>query len=142
MPVAAIVRQAIIVMLALACTAAQRVDGPVKMTVVAHGAYAQDTSGRKAVLAKTDAEYRRLWSELIGEGEPPKADAPVVFLLAGQRNTGGWSVEPAGVTMENGTAVIEAHINAPLPRSIVTQALTSPYAVIMVHSPDVKSVRW
>lgn len=130
----------------VACTAAKGVVGPVTITSLGHGSYAADSSGRKAVLAKNVSEYKRLWSELIADGDAPEVDLEgktAVFLLAGQRTTGGWSIEPESVTMEDdGTAVIIARINAPLPRSVVTQALTSPWAIALVHTDDVKQVRW
>lgn len=115
------------------------------ITTLARGQYAADASGRKAVLATNADEYRRQWNALIADGEAPEVhlDGKVaVFLLAGQRNTGGWSIEPESVTIDGDTAVIVARINAPLPRSIVTQALTSPWAVALVHSDRVKKVRW
>lgn len=130
----------------LGCTAAKGVDGPVTITTLAHGGYAADSSGRKAVLAKNAAEYQRLWKELIADGDAPEVHLEgkaAVFLLAGQRSTGGWSIEPESVTIEDdGTAVVVARINAPLPRSVVTQALTSPWAIALVHSDRVKKVRW
>jgi hypothetical protein len=67
----------------------------------------------------------------------------VVFLLAGTRTSGGWSVEPAAVSVESdGTAVVVAKIKGPPAGSMVTQALTSPYAVVHVADRNVRKVRW
>lgn len=134
-----------IVAMALGCTAAAGKADDVTMTTLARGAYASHQEERTAVLATSAEEYRRLWSQLVRGGEMPAADfekGVVVFLMAGMRNTGGWSVEPKSVTMDGDTAVITAEVKAPPPDSIVTQALTYPYAVVAVGSRDVKRVRW
>lgn len=117
----------------------------VEMSTIARGAYAA-TDSRTAVVATSRDEYRRLWQQLIGEGEVAEADftrGVVVFLLAGSRSSGGWSIEPQAVTVEGGdTAVIVAKIKGPPPGSMVTQALTSPYAVVLVRDPKARKVRW
>jgi hypothetical protein len=128
------------------CTTAN-VVGPVEMQTIAKGGYAADESAeRKAVLATTDADYRARWAALIGEGEIPAVDfekSVVVFLLAGMRNTGGWSVQPVSARVEqDGTAVIDAKVQGPAPGGITTQAITYPYAVVAIHSRDVKKVTW
>lgn len=132
--------------LALNTCMTAKVAGPVEMQTIAQGAYGSDQPERKAVLATSEAEYRRLWESLIGEGEIPDADfdkGVVVFLLAGMRNTGGWSVKPESARVEDdGTAVIEAKVQGPPPGAITTQAITYPYAVVAIHSRDVKKVQW
>src|SRR5689334_5030331 len=71
------------------CTTA-KLTGPVEMQTIARGGYAvHESTGREAVLATTDADYRAQWAALIGEGEMPAVDfekSVVVFLLAGMRN--------------------------------------------------------
>ena len=134
-----------ILAMALGCTAAAGKADDVTMTTLARGSYASHQDERTAVLATSAEEYRRLWQQLVGGGEMPAADfekGVVVFLMAGMRNTGGWSVEPRSVTMDGDTAVITAAVNAPPADSIVTQALTYPYAVVSLDSRDVKRVRW
>ena len=42
----------------------------------------------------------------------------------------------------DGTAVIHANVEGPPGGSIVTQALTSPYAVVLVQNAKPKRVRW
>ena len=128
------------------CTTA-KLTGPVEMQTIAKGGYAVDESTeRKTVLATTDADYRKQWAALIGEGEIPAVDfekSVVVFLLAGMRNTGGWSVQPVSARVEeDGTAVIDATVQGPKPGGIATQALTYPYAVVAIHSRDVKKATW
>lgn len=129
----------------LGCAAAKGVEDPVTLTTLARGQYAADVSGRRAVLAKNIDEYHRLWSELVADGDAPEVHLDgkaAVFLLAGQRNTGGWSIDAQGVTLEDGTAVIHAKVVAPARGAIVSQALTSPWAIVLVHSDGVEKVRW
>lgn len=117
----------------------------VKIETVARGSYAVDESPRKAVLAASEAEYRRQWQALIGEGDAPAVDFTsrvAVFLLAGTRNSGGWSVQPAAARVEGRTLVVEAKIQGPPPGSMTTQALTQPWAVIAADVRDVSEVRW
>ena len=132
--------------LTITCTATRGESENVEMSTIASGSYAVDESGRKAVLASTNDDYRRLWSELIGEGDSPQVDltnGAVVFLLGGSKPTGGWSIAPKSVTIESdGTAVIHANVEGPPGGSIVTQALTSPYAVVLVQNAKPKRVRW
>ena len=133
----------LLAVLATACTTANATN--VKITTIADGGYAQE-SDRKAVLATNEADYRKRWTELIGEGEIPNVDfdnGVAVFLLAGMRNTGGWSVQPQSARVESdGTAVIDAKIQGPRAGGIVTQAITYPYAVIVIDSRDVEKVHW
>ena len=136
----------LLAVIATACTAANTTANAtnVKITTIAHGGYAQE-SERRAVLATNDADYRRQWASLIGDGEIPNVDfddGVVVFLLAGMRNTGGWSVQPQSARIEDGTAIIDAKVQGPKPGGMVTQAITYPYAVIVIHDSDVKKVHW
>jgi hypothetical protein len=133
---------------ATTCTTANVGAETVEITTIARGSYAADDSGRKAVLATTDAEYRRLWTELIGNGENAAATVDfergvVAFLIAGVKNSGGWSIEPGAISIDpDGTAVIQAKVAGPPPGAITTQALTTPYAVVFLNSRNVKAVHW
>ena len=116
----------------------------VEIRTLATGGYAIDEE-RKAVLATSHAEYQKQWQALIGEGSLVPADfdqSVVVFLLAGMRNTGGWSIAPESARVEGDTVVMTAKIEGPPPGAITTQAITYPYAVVAVHARDVKNVRW
>jgi hypothetical protein len=117
----------------------------VELQTIASGGYARDDSGRQAVLVKTEDEYRRLWAEKIGSEPAPEADfgkGVVVLLLAGSRSTGGYAVVPESVDVSGGSAVIHAPVQRPGRGAIVTQALTSPYAVVFINSRDLESVQW
>jgi hypothetical protein len=136
-----------ILMLFAACTAARSGDQPVEMTVIASGAYASAET-RTAVVAASAGEYQRVWRESIGNGEGAAPDADlatgtVIFLFAGTRNTGGWSIEPQAVSIgADGIADVVAAVEGPRAGGIVTQALTSPYAVLLVRDRSIKGVRW
>jgi hypothetical protein len=135
-----------VMMLGVACTAAKGGSRTVEFTTIASGAYAA-SDAKKAVVATSDAEYQRLWTELIGTNETaPPADlaaGTVIFLLAGSRPTGGYTVVVESVSVDgDGVAVVLAPVNAPRPRGMVTQALTSPYAVAFVRDRGIKTARW
>lgn len=117
----------------------------VKIETIARGGYAVDESDLEAVLATTEADYRSQWQALINQGDIPGVDfdkSVVVFLLAGMRNTGGWSVAPESARVEGDTVVVKAKIEGPPPGGITTQAITYPYAVVAIHVRGVEKVRW
>jgi len=133
-------------MSATACTAVKAVEGPADVRVVASGSNAAMSPAAKvAILAFTEAAYRTEWARVVGTAELPAVDfetESVVFLLAGERNTGGYSIEPHGATVEGDMLVIDATVRSPGARAIVTQAITSPYAVVAVKARGVREVRW
>lgn len=115
-----------------------------EMSTIARGSYAV-AEERKAVLVRSEAEYREQWQALIGEGTPPAVDFDThvaVFLMGGMRNTGGWSVDPVAARVEGDVAVIDAKVQGPPPGGITTQAITYPYAVVTVNQRVVEKVRW
>jgi hypothetical protein len=94
--------------------------------------------GRALLAARTDEEWRRIW-ELAGEEPPgPLPDGwMAVAVFAGVRDTGGHSVEIGTVGPEEETGMpprVHAvyRIREPAPDAMVTQALTSPWAVRIV----------
>jgi len=102
-------------------------------------------SAPQAVAAQEDATYQRLWSSMIGGGSPPPVDfqsESAVFLLAGSKPTGGWTVVARGASVKGKTLVVDAAIKPPPPDAYVTQAFTSPYAVVAVSTKAFEDVRW
>ena len=97
----------------------------------------------------TAMNFRVIDKGAYGPAETPKAAVTVtpgdtesvVRLDLGRRTTGGWSVEPLGVSSDGGVLVVKTQINSPAAGSMVTQALTSPYAVIAVNA-RVTAARW
>ncbi|MFZ2490911.1 MAG: protease complex subunit PrcB family protein [Thermoanaerobaculia bacterium] len=117
-----------------------------KFRTISEGSYSAVTpASAEAHLALDAAGYARLWDRLIGRGERREIDFEAevaVFLLAGERNTGGYGIEMKGVSVEGETLVVDAAVTGPAPGMMVTQALTSPWEVVAVERRDVKSVRW
>jgi PrcB C-terminal len=116
-------------------------EGTVEMRVVTSGGYAAaQPESPKAVLVQSAEEYRQLTgAELQGADLGSES---VIVLLAGSKRTGGYSVEPNGVTVEGNVLVVDATITSPPPGSMVTQAFTSPFAAIAVSTKRIDTVRW
>lgn len=115
------------------------------LTLVAGSYAAAQPESRQTITAKSADEYARAWQQAIGQGEPPAVDfarESVIILLSGSKPTGGWSVEPRGVRLEGRTLVVDAEVKPPPPDAMVTQAFTSPFAVIAVTTKDFDDVRW
>ena len=116
-----------------------------EVRMIGSGQYAAATPAQPQALAAHDeASYDRLWTSAVGRGEAPPVDFEndsVVILLAGSRPTGGFTIEVRGAAMEGETLVIDASVKPPPAGAIVTQAFTSPYAVIAVNA-KFKDVRW
>lgn len=104
----------------------------------------QHTAGPRAVAAADDATYRRLWDQLIG-GNPAPIDLSkesAIFLLGGEKPTGGHSVEVLRVTLEGEAANVWANVNEPPAGSINTQVITYPFLVIAIARPGVTQADW
>ncbi len=56
--------------------------------------------------------------------------AAVIFL--GEKNTGGYGAEIIGARVREGRLVIDYREISPAPDAMVTQALTSPWAVVIL----------
>lgn len=137
---------ALAIISATACTAMKAVEGPAEVRVVASGSNAaMSPAARVAILASNEAAFRTEWARVVGTAELPAVDfetESVVFLLAGQRNTGGYAIEAVSATVEGEMLVVDATVRSPGARAIVTDALTSPYAVVAVKARGVTTVRW
>ncbi len=104
-----------------------------------------DAPGRQIILAPTAESYAGLWTSMVGEGDAPPVDferEAVVFIMAGQRPTGGYSVAVKSIVREDNTLVIDAPVTPPPPDAMTIQVLTSPYTVIAVDKVDVSRVHW
>ncbi len=133
------------VLLAIAFMACAVRPAVSEMTTIAEGSYAREQSSREALLVASAADFERVWAERIGREPMPSPDfskGVAVLLFAGTRNTGGWSVVPESVEVDGTTAIVHATIQGPRGGGIVTQALTSPYAVVFLTNRDVKTVQW
>lgn len=117
-----------------------------ELRTLGSGAYAAaKPQTPQATAAHDQKRYEELWGSMIGRGEMPPVDftkEAAVFLLAGSRPTGGYSIEPKGASLDGETLVVDAPIKGPPPDSMVTQAFTSPYAVVAVSAKNFKDIRW
>ncbi len=57
----------------------------------------------------------------------------VLLVEAGQKNTGGYSVEVTGLEVKDKMLIVKWKVNAPKLDSIVTQAITHPATVVLVE---------
>lgn len=126
------------------CTPAGAVGGTVEIRELAKGAYGANQ--REGMLVASDEEtYARLWESSVRNTERPAIDfatESVVFIFAGERNTGGYSIVVRDAAVDGETLLIEGEVKGPPPEAIVTQALTYPYAVFAVKNRAFKSARW
>jgi len=109
--------------------------GDVQVRTISAGGNAANTPEPVTpVPAFDDATYRKNWSAFIGQGEAPNVDftkEAVVFLFAGMRNTGGYSIEVRGAKLDGETLVVDAAVQGPPPgassrRSSPTRTLSWP----------------
>ncbi len=111
--------------------------------IVTQGGYAAGTFDRPQAMAARDEEtLRRLWPE-VGSGTPPSVDftrETVVFLFAGVRPTGGWTIGDPAARIENGILVVDAPVRGPVGGA--TQAITQPYMVLVVNTRTFDDLRW
>jgi hypothetical protein len=111
------------------------------------GMAASQSAGRRAVAAADAKTYRALWKQLIdSSGAPLDVDfkkESVVFLLAGQRPTGGYHIAVSSVAPDGKDGVVvNAAVTPPPADSMNMQVLTYPYEVIAIAKPGVTKVRW
>lgn len=132
--------------LGLACSSTKATEGPADMRILASGTNAVVSPAEPMSVLVSDAEaFRSQWASLVGAGEPPSVDFAtevVAILLAGERRTGGYRVTAESARVEGEELVVSAPIESPGARAIVTQVFTSPYVVVVVEAPGVKTVRW
>ena len=141
-------RQILSAMAVLASVACQSAVSPDEMTwlAVTNGSQARFQSAEgHAAMAENDAEYRALWSNLIGAGEPPAVDFTrdtAVVLIASQKPSGGYVISVRGVSRSDNALVVDAPVTAPPEGAMTIQVLTTPFIVIAVPRSDAKTVEW
>jgi hypothetical protein len=110
------------------------------------GSYAsQSVTAPQLIVARDAVTFRNAWNIYVRQGEPPAIDfkkETAVFLFAGRKNTGGYSIEVKSVKTSGKQIVIDAAIKPPPPDSFSTQALTSPFVVIAIEKPNMTAVHW
>ncbi len=119
------------------------------LEAAAYGAAANAEPGTaresRIFVASSPAEYRALWRLHIGESTPPAVDfarESAVFLLLGQRSTGGWSVAPERANVRGSAVDVTAAIGRPAAGGVTTMAFSAPFAVIAVAQPGLTAATW
>ena len=127
-------------------------EDAVTFRVVQSGAYgaaanAEAGTSRESRLfvASTPDAYEALWRAHVGDATAPPLDfarETAVFLLLGQRSTGGWGVTPESVAIAGDAIEVTASIRRPEPGGIATMAFSAPFAVIAVNRPALHAAVW
>ena len=109
----------------------------VPFTVIDAGGYAQKVTERKNVAVRDEEAYTELWEMVRGAQDtaPPAVDFDteyVIGVFAGEKSSGGHTIEVLNVTDEDLTRTLSVAITAPGAGCMVTQAITSPYQLIRV----------
>jgi hypothetical protein len=116
-----------------------------QLRVLGTGSYGREGTDQPAVfIATSDEEFRELWRRYITDTPPPVdfSRESAVFLLLGTRSTGGYSIDPQTAGVSGGEVRIDAPVTSPGRESIVTMALTAPFAVVAVPGSGVQSAVW
>jgi hypothetical protein len=110
------------------------------------GSYAtQSPNAPRLIVARDAVTMRNVWNIYVGRGDAPPVDfakESAAFLFAGQRNTGGYGISVKKVTIGRKEVIIDAALTTPPADAMVTQALTSPFAVIAIAKKNPPLVRW
>lgn len=128
-------------------------ESAVTHRVLRTGAYAAAANAEpgtaraaRVFVARSHDAYAALWREHIGDAPLPPVDfarETAVFLLLGQRSTGGWSVaEPGALAVRGSEVEVTAAIGRPAPGGIATMAFSAPFAVIAVGAPGLERAVW
>ena len=90
-----------------------------------------------ALVIKSEEEWRDLWARHAAVRAPTPGPPQIGFLremviavFAGERSTGGFTVEVTAIDVSSGTIRVTYRESGPPPDSILTQALTQPYHLV------------
>lgn len=109
----------------------------VRFSVLDSGNSAAEVIERKNFAVYDTTEFARLWKMAHGtDGKPvPAVDFSreyVIGVFEGERPTGGYGIRVTAVTDMDDTRTVEIERAAPAFGCLTTQALTSPYELILV----------
>jgi len=89
----------------------------------------------KQAVARTPAEWMKLWREHAGETAVPKVDfgsRTVVAVFLGTRNSAGYLVEITGMRQDKGALVVEWRERRPERDQVSAQVMTSPAQIATI----------
>jgi len=124
----------------------------IDFTTIAQGADSGYQSASQTVIDNKE-RWINLWQQHTSDTEPPTpvpqvdfTSYNVVAVFAGEKSTGGYSVEILTVETRNfqtkdlPSLVIVVEDRQPQPEDFVTEAMTYPYHMIKIPQIDVKKV--
>jgi hypothetical protein len=123
---------AVAALISLACAEPSQMT----ITTLAQGPGSQIEEPRTAV-ARTAAEWSKLWSEHGGMGKRPEVDfarSTVIAVFAGTRPTAGHSVEITRIEKDGDELVVTYRERAPAAGDMVAQMLTSPFHIVSTEA--------
>lgn len=87
----------------------------------------------ETLVAKGSADWQQVWAK-IGQAAPRDLpdDMTAVAVFAGQKRTGGYSVEFTNMQETSDAIIVTYRINKPAPNLRVAQVITAPYAIQLV----------
>ena len=114
-------------------------------SVLAEGSSAT-VSERKNYAVYTDADFARLWSMAYGDDAPalPSVDFErmyVIGVFAGEKPSGGHDISVSRVSDAGDTRTVAVTVTAPEAGCMTTEALTSPFELILVPVSDANLAR-
>jgi hypothetical protein len=93
----------------------------------------------RTVLVDSADVWNRLWAEInalrLGPAAAPHVDftwQAAVGVFLGIKPTGGWAVSVTEARLLDGTLYVTAHVTEPAAGTLVTQALTQPYSLVVI----------
>ncbi|WP_445173463.1 protease complex subunit PrcB family protein [Microcoleus sp.] len=124
----------------------------IDFTTIAQGTNSGYQSASQTVIDNQE-QWINLWQQHTSDTEPsppvPQVDFMsynVAAIFAGEKSTGGYSVEILAVETRNSktgdqpSLVITVQYHQPQPEDYVTEAMTYPYQMIKIPQIDVKKV--
>lgn len=109
---------------------------PVPFTTVTRGTDSRIEEPRQAV-ARTAAEWSRLWAEHGGESPRPPIDLKGSMVLAvflGTRPSAGYAVEITRIEVEDTGVAVSYRETTPRADDMAAQMLTSPFHIVRTAS--------
>lgn len=96
---------------------------------------AAQATAAETLVASDPAGWQQVWTK-VGQAAPRDLpnDTTAVAVFAGQKRTGGYSVEFVAVQDGASAVTVTYRIRKPRFDEMVTQALTSPYAIQLVSN--------
>ena len=117
----------------------------VEFNTITQGTYSGYSAANELVINST-AEWLDLWQQHSSDNIPPPSAPEVDFknyriiaVFAGEKPTGGYSVEITSVKIVNFQLVITVRYDEPRAEDIVIQPLTYPHHIVVIPRMNVEN---